>query len=84
MQKASSLQMARSGAKHASVISRPSRSKECYHKYMLKTSDVAKQLKVSARTIQRWADKKIIKATVLPSGHRRFDETEVNKIKQGE
>jgi excisionase family DNA binding protein len=51
---------------------------------MLKTSDVAKQLKVSSRTIQRWADKKIIKATVLPSGHRRFDETEVNKIKQGE
>jgi len=53
-------------------------------KQNLKTSDVAKQLKVSARTIQRWADKKIIKATVLPSGHRRFDETEINKIKQGE
>jgi len=51
---------------------------------MLKTSDVAKQLKVSARTIQRWADKKIIKATVLPSGHRRFDEIEINKLTRGQ
>jgi excisionase family DNA binding protein len=51
---------------------------------MLRTSDVAKELKVSARTIQRWADKQIIKATVLPSGHRRFDETEINKLKRGQ
>lgn len=47
----------------------------------LKVSDVAKQLGVSSRTIQRWADKKIIKAVVLPSGHRRFDEAEIKKIK---
>jgi excisionase family DNA binding protein len=51
---------------------------------MLKTSDVAKQLQVSARTIQRWADKQIIKATVLPSGHRRFDEAEIKKMKRGQ
>lgn len=50
---------------------------------MLKTSEVAKQLHVSERTVRRWADKKIIKAKVLPSGHRRFDEKEINKIKQG-
>jgi excisionase family DNA binding protein len=50
----------------------------------LKTSDVAKQLQVSARTIQRWADKQIIKATVLPSGHRRFDEAEIKKMKRGQ
>ena len=37
----------------------------------------------SERTVRRWADKKIIKAKVLPSGHRRFDEKEINKIKQG-
>lgn len=48
---------------------------------MLKVSDVAKQLGVSSRTVQRWADKKIIKAVVLPSGHRRFDESEIKKIK---
>lgn len=47
----------------------------------LKVSDVAKQLGVSSRTVQRWADKKIIKAVVLPSGHRRFDESEIKKIK---
>jgi len=57
---------------------------QTYNDFMLKTSDVAKQLKVSARTIQRWADKKIIKATVLPSGHRRFDETEINKLTRGQ
>jgi excisionase family DNA binding protein len=51
---------------------------------MLKTSDVAKQLKVSARTIQRWADKNLIKATVLPSGHRRFDEIEITKLTRGQ
>lgn len=48
---------------------------------MLKVSDVAKQLGVSTRTVQRWSDKKIIKAIILPSGHRRFDESEIQKIK---
>jgi DNA-binding transcriptional MerR regulator len=51
---------------------------------MLKTSQVALMLHVSERTVRRWADNKIIKAKVLPSGHRRFDEKEINKIKQGE
>lgn len=50
---------------------------------LLKTSEVAHLLSVSNRTVQRWADKKIIKAIVLPSKHRRFDEVEVNKIKRG-
>jgi excisionase family DNA binding protein len=50
---------------------------------MLKTSQVALLLHVSERTVRRWADNKIIKAKVLPSGHRRFDEKEINKIKQG-
>lgn len=50
---------------------------------MLKTSEVALLLHVSERTVRRWADNKIIKAKVLPSGHRRFDEKEINKIKQG-
>jgi len=51
---------------------------------MLKTSEVALLLHVSERTVRRWADNKIIKAKVLPSGHRRFDEKEIIKIKQGE
>lgn len=50
---------------------------------LLTTSEVAEQLSVSSRTIQRWADKKIIKAIVLPSKHRRFDQEEINKIKRG-
>jgi excisionase family DNA binding protein len=51
---------------------------------LLRTSEVADLLLVSNRTIQRWADKNIIKAKVLPSGHRRFDEKEINKIKRGQ
>lgn len=51
---------------------------------MLKTGEVAKRLNVSERTIRRWADKQIIKAKVLPSGHRRFDELEITRIKRGQ
>jgi excisionase family DNA binding protein len=50
----------------------------------LRTSEVADLLLVSNRTVQRWADKNIIKAKVLPSGHRRFDEKEINKMKRGQ
>jgi len=48
---------------------------------LLRTGEVADLLKVSERTVRRWANKQIIKAKVLPSGHRRFDETEINKLK---
>jgi excisionase family DNA binding protein len=51
---------------------------------ILKTGDVAKELNVSERTVRRWADKKIIKAKVLPSGHRRFEQTEITRIKRGQ
>jgi len=51
---------------------------------LLRTSEVADLLLVSNRTIQRWADKKLIKSTKLPSGQRRFDEKEINKIKRGQ
>jgi len=51
---------------------------------LLRTSEVADLLLVSNRTIQRWADKSIIKAIKLPSGHRRFDAKEVDKIKRGQ
>ena len=50
---------------------------------LLKTSEVAHLLSVSNRTVQRWADKKIIKAIVLPSKHRRFEESEIKNIKRG-
>lgn len=51
---------------------------------MLKISEVAKQLGVSTRTVQRWVDKQKIKAVTLPSGHRRFEQEEINKIKRGQ
>jgi excisionase family DNA binding protein len=51
---------------------------------LLRTSEVADLLLVSNRTIQRWADKSLIKAIKLPSGHRRFDEREINKMKRGQ
>ena len=50
---------------------------------LLKTGEVADLLSVSNRTIQRWSDKKIIKTIILPSGHRRFEQEEINKIKRG-
>ena len=76
--------MASSGARHAIcylLTCRPYRPYDSSMSYTLKTSQVAKQLSVSERTVRRWADKQIIKTKVLPSGHRRFDETEINKLK---
>jgi excisionase family DNA binding protein len=50
---------------------------------LLRTSEVADLLLVSNRTIQRWADKKLIKAITLPSGHRRFEEQTIKEMKRG-
>jgi excisionase family DNA binding protein len=49
---------------------------------LLRTSEVADLLLVSNRTIQRWADKKLIKAITLPSGHRRFEEQTIKEMKR--
>jgi len=50
---------------------------------LLRTGEVADLLLVSNRTIQRWADKKLIKSIVLPSGHRRFEEQTIKDMKRG-
>ena len=50
---------------------------------LLRTGEVADLLLVSNRTIQRWADKKLIKSIVLPSGHRRFEEQTIKEMKRG-
>jgi excisionase family DNA binding protein len=50
---------------------------------LLRTGEVADLLLVSNRTIQRWADKKLIKSIKLPSGHRRFEEQTIKEMKRG-
>ncbi len=50
---------------------------------LLRTGEVADLLLVSNRTIQRWADKKLIKSITLPSGHRRFEEQTIKEMKRG-
>jgi excisionase family DNA binding protein len=50
---------------------------------LLRTGEVADLLLVSNRTIQRWADKKLIKSITLPSGHRRYEEQTIKEMKRG-
>jgi len=76
--------MAKNGKTHRDLTTQPSRTYTLNMSKLLRTSEVADLLLVSNRTIQRWADKNIIKAKVLPSGHRRFDEKEINKLTRGQ
>ena len=43
-------------------------------------SDAAEILGVSDQTIRRWITKGYIKCITLPSGHRRFDRKEVERL----
>lgn len=41
---------------------------------LLTTAELAKELNVAVRTVQRWVDRGWVKPdVVLPSGHYRFD-----------
>lgn len=44
---------------------------------LLTISQAAGRLGVSANTLRAWADKGLIRMVRLPSGYRRFTETEI-------
>ena len=46
---------------------------------LLTISEAAKRLGVHVRTLRAWADKGLVPYVKLPSGHRRFDEAEIEK-----
>lgn len=45
-------------------------------------SDAAEILGVSGQTLRRWIKKGYIECITLPSGHRRFDRKEVERVLQ--
>lgn len=49
---------------------------------VLKISDVAKRLGVSPGTVRAYAEKGLIPVIKLPSGHRRFRESDVEDLRQ--
>lgn len=50
-------------------------------KELLSISQAARRLEVSVDTLRRWADRGLIETVVLPSGHRRYPATAVEKIR---
>lgn len=54
-----------------------------YGDFRLKTGDVARIFGVNPKTVTRWAKENRITSRTLPSGHRRFSESEVEKIAKG-
>jgi excisionase family DNA binding protein len=49
----------------------------------LRTADVAEELGVSLKTVQRYADKGRLRvARVLPSGYRQFDPADVEALRE--
>jgi|HubBroStandDraft_4_1064222.scaffolds.fasta_scaffold2836688_1 predicted site-specific integrase-resolvase len=50
---------------------------------LLTPAQVGKALNLDPKTITRWAKKGVIDAVVLPSGHRRYRLSEVQRIHSG-
>ncbi|MDQ3896209.1 MAG: helix-turn-helix domain-containing protein [Actinomycetota bacterium] len=48
----------------------------------LTAGEVAEILQVSPKTVSRWADKGLIRCVVTLGGHRRFQRTLVEKIRE--
>lgn len=49
---------------------------------LLTVAQAAKLLGVHANTIRNWADKGLIKVVVLPSGYRRFEAAEIERLRK--
>lgn len=47
---------------------------------LLRSSEVAEQLGVDRRTVARWTDRGLVPAVVLPSGHRRYRQVDVDAV----
>jgi excisionase family DNA binding protein len=50
---------------------------------LLRSSEVAEQLGVDRRTVARWTDRGLVPAVVLPSGHRRYRQVDVDAVPEG-
>lgn len=48
---------------------------------LLSISQAARRLEVSVDTLRRWADRGLIETVRLPSGHRRYPVSAVDKIR---
>lgn len=48
----------------------------------VKPKDVAKAFGVTTKTVRAWADKGLLEAVVLPSGHRRFTAATVKALEE--
>lgn len=53
-----------------------------YTQKALTPAEAAEALSVSIKTLRRWADAEppLIKSTRLPSGHRRFPQSEIDRL----
>lgn len=49
---------------------------------MVGVSEAARRLGVHHNTMRKWADRGVIPAIRLPSGHRRFDIEELERFRQ--
>jgi excisionase family DNA binding protein len=49
---------------------------------LLKNSEAAKRLGITQGTLRGHADKGIIPVVTLPSGHRRFREADIQRLRQ--
>lgn len=48
--------------------------------YILTSTEVARTLGVTDETVRRWADDGKLSHVKLPSGHRRFRQTDVDQL----
>ena len=49
---------------------------------LLTVAQAAKLLGVHANTVRAWADKGLIKVVLLPSGYRRFEPAEIERMRK--
>jgi excisionase family DNA binding protein len=45
-------------------------------------TEAAKRLGVHQNTLRQWTDKGIVKAVMLPSGHRRYQQQEIERMRR--
>jgi excisionase family DNA binding protein len=53
-------------------------------KELMTPSEVAKVLRVDAKTVTRWAERGLVRSIKTPGGHNRFYRTDIDAIVNGE
>ena len=49
---------------------------------LLTISEAARELGVHPNTLRGWVDRRLVPAVRLPSGHRRFEPEQIERIKR--